>query len=206
METNSPVLMVISAPSGGGKTTVCQHLLAANPRLVRAVTCTTRAPREGEQDGVDYHFLDPATFEDRVRARQFLEHAVVYGHRYGTLKSAVLDQLRQDRDVLLTVDVQGVDSIRRAAQDDPELQRALVTVFLTPPSLQELEVRLRHRGTDSEDECRKRLGVARQEIAQGRHFDYLIVSTTIAEDVRRAQMVLDVEKMRPQRAMPPGIA
>jgi guanylate kinase len=203
MEKTSPVLLVISAPSGGGKTTVCQHLLADNPHLTRAITCTTRSPREGEKDGVDYYFLDPPAFLRRVQVGDFLEHAMVYGNSYGTLKSEVLEKLRQGQDVLLTVDVQGVASIRNQAQHDLELKRALVTVFLTPPTLRELEGRLRRRGTDTEGVRRKRLSVARQEIAQWKNFDYLIRSTTISEDVRHAQVILDAEKMRQVRVEPP---
>lgn len=205
VETPSPVLMVISAPSGAGKTTVCQQLLAAHPNLTRAITCTTRPPRPGEKDGVDYFFLDAASFLKRLQAGNFLEHATVYGHSYGTLRSEVLGKLRQGKDVLLTVDVQGVTSIRTQAQADLELKRALCTVFLTPPSLAILEERLRKRGTDTEAVLQKRLGVARQEIAQWKHFDYLILSTTITEDLRRAQAILEAEKMKPGRiSLPPS--
>jgi guanylate kinase len=134
----SPLLVLISAPSGAGKTTVCQQLLARHPELTRAVTCTTRAPREGERDGIDYYFLDEATFEQRAQAGEFLEHASVYAHRYGTLRTEVLDRLRRRRDVLLSVDVQGVAAIRAVAAVDSELNRALVTVFLAPLTLAEL--------------------------------------------------------------------
>src|SRR6266568_8244440 len=103
----SPLLVLISAPSGGGKTTLCQQLLVARPQMTRAVTCTTRPPRKGEQDGVDYFFLDADSFLKRVQAGNFLEHATVYGNSYGTLKGEVLGKLRQGKDVLLNVDVQG---------------------------------------------------------------------------------------------------
>ncbi len=112
-----PLLILISAPSGGGKTTLCQQLLATNPNVTRVVTCTTRPPREGERDGVDYYFIDAATFQKRVQAGEFLEHATVYGHRYGSTKSEVLARLRQGRDVLLSVDVQGVAAIRSQAAE-----------------------------------------------------------------------------------------
>src|SRR5215469_13550645 len=127
----NPLLMLISAPSGGGKTTICQQLLAARPQMTRAVTCTTRPPRPGERDGVDYYFLDAASFLKRVQAGNFLEHATVYGNSYGTLKSEVLGKLRQGKDVLLSVDVQGAATICGKAEEDPELKKALVSVFLT---------------------------------------------------------------------------
>src|SRR5262245_38262750 len=203
MPTASPLLVLISAPSGGGKTTIIEHLLAARPQMTRAVTCTTRPPREGEHDGVDYYFLDAASFLKRVQAGNFLEHATVYGNSYGTLKSEVLGKLRQGKDVLLNVDVQGAATIRQRADEDVELKRALVSVFLTPPSLDVLEERLRKRGTDSPAVIQKRLGVARQEIAQWKNFDYLLISSTISEDLRGMQAIIDAEKMRPARAQAP---
>jgi guanylate kinase len=201
----SPLLILISAPSGAGKTTVCQQLLAARPEMCRAITCTTRPPREGEKDGIDYYFLDPDTFLKRVHAGNFLEHATVYGYSYGTLRVEVLSKLRQGKDVLLNVDVQGAGALREQAQADPELRRALVTVFLTPQSLGVLEERLRRRGTDAPAVVQKRLAVARQEIAQWKHFDYLLLSSTIAEDLRRMLMIVEAEKMRGHRSQPPEL-
>ena len=204
-ENPIPLLIVVSAPSGGGKTTLCQQLLAATPGLTRAVTCTTRAPREGERNGVDYYFLDAASFLKRLQAGNFLEHATVYGHSYGTLKAEVLGKLQQGKDVLLNVDVQGAATIRARAEEDEELKQALVMTFLTPPSLAVLENRLKKRGTDSPTAIEKRLSVARQEIAQWKNFDYLLISTTIAEDLRRMQSIVEAEKMRPMRTQPPEV-
>jgi guanylate kinase len=203
MPTVSPLLVLISAPSGGGKTTLCQKLLEARPQMARAVTCTTRPPREGENDGVDYYFLDAGSFLKRVQAGNFLEHATVYGNSYGTLKSEVLNKLRQGKDVLLTVDVQGAASIRQRADEDAELKRSLVSVFLTPPSLSMLEERLRKRGTDSPTEIKKRVSVARQEVVQWKNFDYLLISTTIGEDLRRILSIVEAERMRASRVQPP---
>jgi len=199
----SPLLFVISAPSGGGKTTLCEELLATRKDMTRAITCTTRVARPGEKDGVDYYFLDANTFLRRVQAGHFLEHATVYGNSYGTLRSEVLDKLRQGRDVLLNIDVQGAASIRACVEHDEDLQRAFISVFLTPPSLQILEERLKKRGQDSSAVIQKRLSVARQEIAQWRNFDYLIISTTIKEDLRRMVAIVEAEKMRRCRAKPP---
>lgn len=201
----SPLLIVISAPSGGGKTTLCEQLLPRDPKIVRAVTCTTRAPREGERDGVDYFFLDASTFQRHVEAGEFLEHATVHGNRYGNLKSEVLDKLRQGKDVLLNIDVQGAATIRQKAAEHPELRAALVTVFLTPPSLAILEKRLRNRGADSEAAIQKRLSAAREEIAHWKQFDYLLISTTVGDDLRRMQAILEAERMRQSRARPPEI-
>ena len=201
---SQPVLIVLSAPSGGGKTTLCKGMLKANRTLARAITCTTRAPRGGEKDGVDYHFLDPGDFLKRVQAGNFLEHATVYGNSYGTLKSEVLSKLRAGSNVLLAVDVQGAASIRAAAETDPELQAAMISVFLTPPTLAVLEARLKKRGEDAAAVVKKRLGVAAREIAQWKNFDYLIISTSPTEDVRRMQAIFDAEKMRQARAVPPA--
>ena len=203
--TTSPLLVLLSAPSGGGKTTVCRQLLAVRPRMTRAITCTTRAPRTGEEEGVDYYFLDAASFLKRVQAGNFLEHATVYGNSYGILKAEVLGKLRQGKDVLLTVDVQGAATIREKTQEDAELKRALVSVFLTPPSLAVLEERLRKRGTDAPAVIQKRLGVARQEIAQWKHFDYLVLSGSVEEDLRRMLAIVEAEKMRSLRVQPPEL-
>jgi len=132
-------------PSGGGKTTLCQQLLSARPDMTRAITCTTRALRPGEKNGVDYYFFEPPEFQRRGQAGEFIEHATVFGHSYGILRSELLDKLRCGRDVLLNVDVQGAATIRDRALADPELKRALVTVFLTPPSIAVLEERLKKR-------------------------------------------------------------
>ena len=199
----APLLILISAPSGGGKTTLCHQLLAARPETTRAITCTTRGPRPGEQEGVDYYFLEPAAFQRRVQAGDFIEHATVFGRSYGTLRSELLDKLRLGRDVLLNVDVQGAAAIRDRAQAEPELRRALVTVFLTPPSLTVLEERLKRRASDSAEEIHKRLGIARQEIAQWNQFDYLLISTTIPEDLKRMLLIVEAEKMRSTRAQSP---
>jgi guanylate kinase len=199
----SPLLVLISAPSGGGKTTLCQHLLAARPEMTRVVTCTTRPPRAGERDGADYYFLDAGSFLKRVQAGNFLEHATVYGNSYGTLKAEVLGKLRHGKDVLLNVDVQGAATIREKTQEVPELKRALISVFLTPPSLSIVEERLRKRGTDSPAVIQKRLGVARQEIAHWRHFDYLLLSASIDEDMRRMMAIIEAEKLRSVRVQAP---
>lgn len=198
-----PLLILISAPSGGGKTTLCQQLLAARPGMTRAITCTTRSPRPGEKDGTDYYFLEPAEFERRVRTGDFIEHATVFGRSYGTLRTELLDRLRAGDDVLLNVDVQGAATICERAQTELELKRALVTVFLTPPSMAVLEERLRRRNTDAIEEIQRRLRLARQEIAQWKRFDYLLISSTISEDLRRMLAIVEAEKLRAARTQAP---
>ena len=200
----APLLILISAPSGGGKTTLCEHLLKARPEMTRAITCTTREPRPGERDGVDYHFFSAGEFLKRLQAGNFLEHATVYGNSYGILKSELLTKLREGKDVLLNLDVQGAATLRERAESEPELHRALVTVFLTPNSLKVLEHRLRKRAADAEPVIQKRLAVAKQEVAQWKNFDYLLVSTTKAEDLRRMLEIIAAEKMRTPRSSAPS--
>jgi guanylate kinase len=204
-KNSAPLLILISAPSGGGKTTLCNQLLASRSDMVRAVTCTTREPRPGEKDGVDYYFFSAAEFDRRLKADEFIEHATVFGRSYGILKSELLDKLRSGRDVLLNVDVQGAATIRGRVRTEPELKRALVSVFLTPPFITVLEARLKKRAADSAAEIEKRLAVARQEIAQWKDFDYLVISTSIAEDLRRALAIVEAEKMRVARSLSPEI-
>ncbi len=197
------LLIVVSAPSGGGKTTLCQALLDSNAQTVRAITCTTRAPRDGEKDGVDYYFLDAADFLKRVQAGNFLEHATVHGNSYGTLKSEVLNKLRSGKDVLLNIDVQGAATIRARAEDDEDIRKSLVTVFLAPPSFAVLEQRLKKRNSDSAASIQKRLSIARHEIGHWKNFDYLIISGAVSEDLARLNSIISAEKMRSFRAKLP---
>jgi guanylate kinase len=203
VKKSAPLLILISAPSGGGKTTLCRQLLRARPSMTRAVTCTTRPPRKGERNGMDYHFLQAGDFLKRVQAGNFLEHATVYGNSYGLLKSELLGKLRAGKDVLLNVDVQGAATIREKAENEPELMRALVTIFLTPPTLAEIEARLKRRGADAEAVIQKRLAVARQEITQWKNFDYLLISGSKQEDLRRTLAIVEAEKMRVARSQQP---
>jgi guanylate kinase len=203
MNAANSLLIVISAPSGGGKTTLCNQLLATQPNLTRAVTSTTRPPRPGEEHGRDYYFFSPEEFQRRVAAGEFAEYATVFGRSYGVLKSELLDKLRSGRDVLLNIDVQGAASIQAQAATEPELKRALVSIFLTPSSLALLETRLRKRNSDPEAEIQKRLAGARREIACWDRFDYLVPSTSIEEDLRRTVAILLAERQRVSRSMAP---
>jgi guanylate kinase len=195
-----PLLLLISAPSGAGKTTLGDGLLRQNPTLRRVITCTTRAPRPGEVDGVDYHFLSREDFAARIEAGEFLEHATVYGRSYGTLSQSVRNLLAQGMDALLTIDVQGAESVRRLAALDETLGAALVTLFLCPASRPELVRRLAGRGTETPEILAQRLAAASEEIRHWRQFHYLLVSESREDDLRRAQAVLEAERIRGYRA------
>ena len=192
--SSTPLVVVISAPSGAGKTTLCDNVRAALPSVSRAVTSTTRTPRDGELDGVDYYFLGEDEFLGRVEGGEFLENAVVHGNHYGVLKSELRAKLAEGSDVLLNIDVQGAATIREAAADDPVLSEALVTVFLCPASLGELEQRLRGRGTDSDEIIAKRLAIARDEMDQAGKFDHTLTSQTREADL--GQMLGIIERVR----------
>jgi len=198
-----PLLVLISAASGAGKTTLIHRVLAARPDMKRAVTCTTRPPRKGEEDGIDYYFLTPKRFMQLLMAGKFVEHAKVYGYSYGLLRAELLKKLRAGTDVLINVDVQGAATIRGKAAADPELERSLVTIFMTPTSITELEKRLRSRGTDSEKVIQRRLRAAKREMKHWHRFDYLLVSDTMEADLSRALTIIEVEKLRTARSAAP---
>jgi len=200
----TPLLLLISAASGAGKTTLVRELLAARPEMKRAITCTTRPPREGEQDGIDYYFLTEERFARLLKAKKFLEHARVYGFSYGLLRAEVVKRLRAGSDVLVNVDVQGAATIRAKAAKDIELKRSLVTLFLTPPSIAVLEQRLHRRATDSDKVIARRLRAAKREIKQWSQFDYLVISDTVESDLRRTLTIIDSEKMRSSRSKAPA--
>jgi guanylate kinase len=191
------LLLMVSGPAGSGKTTLCERLTGAFPGSIRRViTCTTRAPRRGEVDGVDYHFLDEGEFHARVGRGEFLEYAVVHGRCYGTRWADVWKGLDEGRDLLLNLDVQGADAVRLAAGRDARLGRALASVFIMPPSLEVLRQRLAGRGTDSVEEVTRRLGVAKVEMESWRRYDYCLVSGDREGDFERIRAVYLAEKMR----------
>ena len=184
-----PVLLVLSGPSGVGKTTVAKRLLSANDNLARVVTCTTRAPREGEANGVDYHFLNEKEFSRRIEAAEFLENAEVYGELYGTMKCDVQATLASGRDVLLVNDVQGALAIRAMANQDEKLKETTSTIILMTVGVKELSNRLESRGEDGPEIIKKRLAVAEMEMKQKDHFDYVVAGGTKEEDWQRVQAI-----------------
>ena len=188
-EQSQTVLLVLSGPSGVGKTTVAHRLLEANANRLRMVTCTTRLPRKGQEDGQDYHFLTEADFLAQNRAGGFLEHAVVYGNRYGTLKSSVQDALAAGRDVLIVNDVQGALTLSAMARQDNALGKALQTLFIVVSDVSELRARLEERAADKADTIEERLAIAEAEMHQQDQFDHVIVSSTREADFERAQNI-----------------
>ncbi len=196
---SKPIFLVVSAPSGGGKTTVCNRLLSSDLGLQRAITCTTRAPRPGEVDGKDYYFLTKDQFESKKAADEFLEWANVYGNFYGTLKSEIIRRLELGQDVIVSVDVQGVASIAKMAKSDPVLSASFVSLFIALPSVDALRKRLEGRGSDSPEVIQKRLDTARAEMQTCGGFDYILLSGSMDEDYERAHAVVLAEKMKRSR-------
>lgn len=190
------LLCVVSGPSGCGKTTLCRAQ-AQHPGYVYSISCTTRPPRAGEVNGKDYHFLYEEEFLDRVKRKQFLEYAEVHGQYYGTLKSTVLGHLQEGSDVLMDLDVQGAEKIRRTR--DQVIHNALVDVFIMPPSLKELHRRLSGRATEDEAALNLRLDNAREEIRHWREYQYVITSGTLSEDRAAFQAIVEAERRRTSR-------
>jgi len=178
----SGLLLIVSGPAGSGKTTLCERMLEELPEIERVVTATTRAPRGGEVDTVDYYFFDHDTFQAKIETGDFYEYARVHGNLYGTLQSEVQDKLAAGTDLLLNIDVQGAAQMRETAQNDPLLKGKVLTVFIMPPNIGELEARLRGRATEAEDEVQRRMRVAVEEMKQSRHYDHTILSGTRDED------------------------
>lgn len=174
-----PVVFLVSAPSGAGKTTLCRRLLEAEPNLCYSVSCTTRPPREGERDGVDYFFLTRGAFEAEAAAGEFLEHAEVHGHFYGTRVSFLKDCLERGKSVLLDVDVQGAGQIRKkiaGPEGDPVIRSAFADVFVFPPSPELLRARLEGRGTDAAEVVARRLENAEAEMRQAGAYMFQLVN------------------------------
>ncbi len=174
-----PLLIVISAPSGTGKTTLCDRLISEFRTMKYSVSCTTRHPRDGEIDGVDYHFINNEVFQQKVNQGSFLEYAQVHDHMYGTLKDVVVDNLKAGIDVLMDIDVQGALQIRSAIMDAPvgdPLRRAYIDVFIAPPSIEVLHARLKGRGKDSDEVIERRMQQVEKELACWRDYQYFIIN------------------------------
>ena len=192
----SGILFLISAPSGGGKSTLLR-MLSEEPDFVYSISCTTRAPRPGEADGRDYHFLSVTEFERRIAAGEFIEHAQVHGNFYGTLRQTILDSMNSGRDVLMDVDIQGAARIR--ANADGQMREALVDIFLMPPSMEELRRRLLKRGTESPEQLDVRLRNAKTEMAEWRNYRYTMLSGTPMQDFENFRAIMRSERLRSSR-------
>ena len=194
-----PLVIVVSAPSGAGKTTLSQRLLADHPRMVYSVSCTTRVPRNGETAGRSYHFLSAQEFAQRLERGEFLEHAEVHGYHYGTLREPVAAALAAGRDVLMDIDVQGAAQLREYADSAPEgdpIRRGFVEVFVVPPSRDVLLQRLTGRGTESSDVIARRMRNAEQELRQWTRYQYLIVNDRLEEAYAQLRAIVAAEHCR----------
>ena len=188
-------MLVISSPSGAGKSTIAQELLTGDGELTMSVSATTRPPRPGEVDGKDYVFVGKEVFERMVAEERLLEHATVFGNRYGTPREPVEAALRQGRDILFDVDWQGTQQLKQNARAD------LVSVFILPPSHRELEQRLRGRAQDSEDVVRHRMAKAADEMSHWAEYDYIVVNRVIGDAVADVRAILAAERLRRDRQL-----
>jgi guanylate kinase len=186
------LLFVLSSPSGAGKSTIARMLMAADDGVAMSVSATTRPIRPGEVDGRDYHFVSDETFDDMVGRGEFLEWAHVFGHRYGTLKREVMKVIEGGRDVLLDIDWQGTQQLK---QVDPDIVR----VFILPPSTEELERRLRARGTDSEETIARRMERAAAEMSHWAEYDYVLINNDAEKCTELVHNILKAERLKATR-------
>ena len=187
-------LFILSSPAGGGKTTLSNLLLKEIPNLVRITTCTTRKPRKGEKNGVDYFFLTKEQFEEMIKNDELLEYAIIHGNYYGTPKKLVLEEIEKGNDVLLIIDVQGMRHIKKKFEN-------LTTVFLIPPSFEELVNRMKKRG-DSEEEIKRRLETAKKELPAWREYDYIVINDIIEKTKERLKWIILSSRLKTKRFSP----
>jgi guanylate kinase len=191
-------MLVLSSPSGAGKTTLSRRLLQSDSNIVMSVSATTRPPRPNEIDGQDYFFVTPAKFDAMAAAGEFLEHATVFGNKYGTPRAPVMAALEAGKDVLFDIDWQGTQQLKQQARDD------LASVFVIPPSKAELERRLRIRAQDSDTVVRERMAKANDELSHWAEYDYLLMNDDIQHALGQLEEILRVERSR--RSRQPGLA
>jgi guanylate kinase len=192
------LLLILSSPSGAGKSTLARRLMTWDPTLRFSVSATTRPPRPGEVDGREYHFTTRAAFEAQVAAGQMLEHAEVFGNLYGSPRGPVEAAMAEGRDTLFDIDWQGGQQIKQAMRDD------VVSVFILPPSIAELDRRLRARAQDSEAVIAGRMAKSRDEISHWAEYDYVLVNRDVEESFARLVTLVSAERMRRDRQ--PGLA
>jgi len=187
------LMLVLSSPSGAGKTTLSRRLLDADPGVELSVSVTTRKQRPGEVDGRDYHFIDAARFEAMIKGGELLESAHVFGHRYGTPRAPVEAALLRGQDVLFDIDWQGTQQLREKADRD------LVSIFVLPPSMPDLEQRLRRRAQDSDDVIHARMATATDEMSHWAEYDYVIVNRELPDAFAELRAILAAERLKRER-------
>ena len=187
------LMLVLSSPSGAGKSTISRALLEKHPDLAMSVSATTRPMRPGETDGKDYFFIDTAKFEQMVEQGEFLEHARVFDNYYGTPRGPVEAALKSGKDVLFDVDWQGTQQLRQNARDD------LASIFILPPSVDELERRLYARAQDPEDVVKRRMAKATSEMSHWAEYDYIIINEELPQSVAEAEAILAAERLKRER-------
>jgi guanylate kinase len=190
------LMLVLSSPSGAGKTTLSRQLLDNDSQIQLSVSCTTRAKRPGEKDGADYHFIDTPTFSGMIERGEFLEHARVFGHYYGTPKAPVEKALGAGKDVLFDIDWQGTQQLKDPAK---KVTGDLVTVFILPPSTRDLEKRLLTRAQDSKDIVAQRMAKASDEMSHYAEYDYVIVNRDIGTSLSHLKAILTAERLKLDR-------
>jgi guanylate kinase len=186
-------LLVLSSPSGAGKTTITRRLLERDPTLSLSVSVTTRAPRPGEVDGKDYHFIDQAIFDRMVAEGELLEHATVFGNSYGTPRAPIVAAIEAGRDILTDIDWQGTQQLSASLRED------IVTIFVLPPSADALEARLRSRGQDSAAVVAERMAKSSEEMSHWPEYDYVIVNADLDQSVAEAQSIVTAERLKRTR-------
>jgi guanylate kinase len=191
-------MLVLSSPSGAGKTTLSRKLLAADPGVELSISVTTRKQRPGEVDGRDYHFIDATRFDAMVEAGELLEWAQVFGHRYGTPRAPVEAALARGRDVLFDIDWQGTQQLQEQ-QLEKKTGRDLVSIFVLPPSVPDLERRLRTRAQDSDEVIHARMAKAADEMSHWHEYDYVVINTDIDHAFAEVQSILAAERHKRER-------
>ncbi|MCQ2397137.1 MAG: guanylate kinase [Lentisphaeria bacterium] len=186
---NNGLAIILSGPSGAGKSTLVKKVNQWIPGMLFSISCTTRAPRPGETDGVDYHFISQEEFEKGIANGDFLEHANVHGNYYGTPKAPIMDAICNDKTMILDIDIQGARQIRASLETSP-LSQSIEYIFVAPPSLEVLETRLRKRGTETEEVIQKRLKNARTEVQAWQEYQFLVLNDDVEIAARKLESII----------------